>query len=66
MTTLEGYMRLFHSEYQLGPISTPLFNETINHFKRVTKDQQEVQWAFYSAHDTTIQNILARMGLASV
>ena len=59
-------MRLFHTEEQLRPISTPFFNQTITHIKRVTKDQEGVQWVFYSAHDTTIQTILARMGLASV
>ena len=32
----------------------------------MTKDQGGVQWAFYSAHDTTVGNFLARLNLTNV
>jgi hypothetical protein len=32
----------------------------------VTADQSGVQWAFYSAHDTTVGNFLARLNLTNV
>ena len=66
MYTLLANMRFFYNEQQLRATATGYFNETVNHFKRVTKNQDGVQWSFYSAHDVTLQNYLARMGLSSV
>ncbi len=63
---LQGYIRYFHNEQQLRAVSTGIFNGTINHIKRVSAQKEGVQWAVYSAHDTTIQSILARIGLTSV
>jgi hypothetical protein len=63
---LEVYLNLFFTEEQLSMTATGYFNETVNHFKRVTASQEGVQWAFYSAHDTTVANYLARLGLTSV
>jgi hypothetical protein len=63
---METYISLFYTEEQLKIVSTGYFNETVNQFKRVTANQEGVQWAFYSAHDTTVANFLARLGLTSV
>ena len=57
---------MFYTETQLRATSTGYFNETVNQFKRVTASQDGVQWAFYSAHDTTVMNFIARLGLTSV
>ena len=65
MVSLETYFTLFYQEKQAAVTSTGYFNETYNHFKRVTKDQSGVQWAFYSAHDSTIVNYLARLNLSN-
>ena len=37
----------------------------MHNFKKVTKDHSGVQWAFYSAHDTSIMNFISRLGLTS-
>ena len=57
---------MFYTETQLRATSTGYFNETVNQFKRVTASQDGVQWAFYSAHDTTVMNFITRLGLTSV
>jgi hypothetical protein len=66
MFVLDMYMKLYYQEQQLTSTSTGYFNETYYHFKRITKDTSGVQWAFYSAHDTTVGNFLARMNLTNV
>lgn len=38
----------------------------MNHFRRVINNQDGVQWAFYSAHDTTVGNFLAALNLTNV
>jgi hypothetical protein len=60
------YINLFFTEEQLKITATGYFNATVNHFKRVVANQEGVQWALYSAHDTTVGNYLARLGLTSV
>ena len=62
---LDAYIKMFYTEQQLSATATGYFNETVNNFKKVVKDQTGVQWAFYSAHDTTIMNFLSRLGLAN-
>lgn len=57
---------MFYSEKQKRAVTTGYFNTTVNNFKKVTKDQNGVQWAFYSAHDTTVMAFLSRLGLTSV
>jgi hypothetical protein len=63
---LDMYMKLYYQEQQLAVTATGFFNETYKHFKRITADQSGVQWAFYSAHDTTVGNFLARLNLTNV
>lgn len=46
-------------------IATGYFNDTVNHFKRVTASQEGVQWAFYSAHDTNVLSYISKMGMAN-
>jgi hypothetical protein len=62
---IDLFIKLFYTEQQLATTATGYFNETYNHFKRVQSDQSGVQWAFYSAHDTTVANFLARMNLTN-
>lgn len=62
---LDMYLKMYLTEQQLAATATGYFNETYNHFKRVTADQTGVQWAFYSAHDTTVGNFLARLNLTN-
>jgi hypothetical protein len=62
---ISPYLNSFFTEQQLSATATGYFNETYNHFKRVVADQSGVQWAFYSAHDTTVGNFLARLNLTS-
>jgi hypothetical protein len=65
MYNMQMYSDLFNQEKQLAVTSTGYFNETYKHFKRVTADQSGVQWAFYSAHDTTVGNFIARLNLTN-
>ena len=58
-------IKYFYTEEQLATTATGYFNETANNFNQVVKDQTGVQWAIYSAHDTTIANYLARLNLTS-
>ena len=63
--TMEGYIKLFYNEDQLRATATGYFNETVHNFKKVIKDPSGVQWAFYSAHDTSVMNFISRLGLTS-
>lgn len=63
---LDMYFKMYYTEKQLRVTATGYFNETYNHFKRVTADQGGVQWAIYSAHDTTVGNFIARLNLTNV
>lgn len=62
---MDLYMKMFNTEQQLATTATGYFNETYHNFKRVTADQSGVQWAFYSAHDTTVGNFMARLNLTN-
>ena len=63
MSTYE-YIKLFFTEEQISATTTGFFNDTVNNIKRVVADQSGIQWAFYSAHDTTVGAFLARLGMA--
>lgn len=65
INVLESYMIDYYTEKQLRTTATGFFNETVNHFKRVTKNQDGVQWSIYSAHDSNILHFLSRLGLAN-
>lgn len=65
ISTIANYVAWFYGENQLRAITTGYFNETVNNFKKVTSSKEGVQWAFYSAHDTTVMAFISRMGLAS-
>ena len=62
---IEGYAKLFYNEEQLRATATGFFNHTVSNIKAVTRDKTGVQWVFYSAHDTTVMNMLSRMNMAS-
>lgn len=63
---LDMYISFYYQEKQIKISASGYFEETNRHFKRVTKDQSGVQWAFYSAHDGTVGNYLAALGMTSV
>lgn len=62
---MDMYIKYFYNEDQLATTSTGYFNETSFNFKKVIADQQGVQMALYSAHDTTVGNYLARLNLTN-
>lgn len=62
---IDLFIKYFYTEQQLATTATGYFNETYNHFKRIQADHSGVQWAFYSAHDTTIGNFIARLNLTN-
>lgn len=63
---LDFNIKYYYTEQQLSATTTGYFNETYHHFKRIQTDQSGVQWAFYSAHDTTIGSLIARLNLTNV
>lgn len=63
---LQANIKKFYTDQQLRTTATPYFNETVNHFKRVSQSQEGVQWVFHSAHDLNLQSYLAKMGFTSL
>ena len=57
---------MFYTKKQLAATSTGYFNQTTLDFRRIEQSHEGVQWAFYSAHDTTLGNFLARLNLTNV
>ena len=66
ISTLSMYMRYYYQKDQLRATATGYFNETKHNFMRITKSREGVQWAFYSAHDTSVMNYITQMGLTNV
>lgn len=62
---LDTYIKFYYHEEQIATTATGYFNETYFNFKKVSADQSGVQFALYSAHDTTVANYLARLNLTN-
>lgn len=62
--TLDLYINLFFTDLQLRTTSSGFFEATLNNIHRAIKSK-DVQWVIYSAHDTTVANMLAAMNLTN-
>ena len=62
---LDLYINLFYTNQQLKTTSSRFFEHTIQNMKRAIK-RKDVQWVIYSAHDTTVANMLAAMNMTNV
>lgn len=63
--TMDLYINLFYTEMQRRTTSSGFFNQTIFNIKRAIRSK-DVQWVIYSAHDTTVGNMLAAMNMTNV
>ena len=64
--TLEMYITLYSTPKQISATSTGFFNETVHNMRKKIADKDEVSWNIYSAHDTTVGNMLAALNLTNV
>jgi hypothetical protein len=55
---------LFYNELQIRTTSSGFFEATIANIDRAIK-KRDVQWVIYSAHDTTVGNMLAAMNMTN-
>ena len=60
------YIDLFSNPKQIKATATGFFNQTVNNMKSIIKDIRGVQWNIYSAHDTTVGNMLAALNLTNI
>lgn len=58
------YINLFFTEKQRRVTSSGFFKNTIQNIKNYKKNR-DVQWVVYSAHDTTVGNMLAAMNMTN-
>ena len=63
--TLDLYINLFYTDMQRKTTASGFFKNTIANIKRA-KELRDVQWVIYSAHDTTVGNMLAAMNMTNV
>ena len=59
------YINLFYTDIQRRTTASGFFNQTIQNINRA-KNLKDVQWVIYSAHDTTVGNMLAAMNMTNV
>jgi len=64
--TLDLYINLFYTQVQRRSTATGFFNATVNNMKKIIKNIDNPQWIIYSAHDTTVGNMLAALNLTNV
>jgi len=60
------YINLYANPKQISATSTGFFNETVNNIKKIISNKEATQWNIYSAHDTTVGNMLAALNLTNV
>lgn len=60
------YINLYANPKQIRATATGFFNQTVLNMKSILSNSEAVQWNIYSAHDTTVGNMLAALNLASV
>lgn len=65
MYTLDLYINLFYNPLQIRTTSSNFFKHTLHNMDRAAKNK-DVQWIIYSAHDTTVANMLAGMNMTNV
>lgn len=64
MYILDLFINLFYSEKQIKTTSSGFFQATINNIKKAIVDKK-TQWVIYSAHDTTVGNMLAALNFTN-
>ena len=62
---LEMYITLYSNPKQIRATATGFFNETIHNIRKSILNKNEVRWNIYSAHDTTVGNMLAALNLTN-
>ena len=62
---MDLYINLFYSEKQIRTTSSNFLKHTVHNMNRALH-HRDVQWIIYSAHDTTVANILAALNLTNV
>lgn len=65
MYVLDLYVNLFFTELQINATATPFLNQTIQNMRNIVRDKNRERLIIYSAHDTTVGNILAALRLTS-
>jgi hypothetical protein len=63
--TLDMYITLYSNQRQIKATATGFMNETVNNIKKAIQSKDGVQWNIYSAHDTTVGNVLAALNFAN-
>ena len=63
--TVQMYISLYSDQKQIRATATGFFNETIHNIKKRIMNKDEVRWNMYSAHDTTVGNMLAALNLTN-
>lgn len=58
-------MNLFYQEVQINATITPFLNQTLNNMRNILKNPDKERLIIYSAHDTTVANVLAALRLTS-
>lgn len=58
-------MSLFYTKQQIRTTATPFFNATVNNIRNIIDNPDGVQWVIYSAHDTTVGNMLAALNFTN-
>lgn len=57
-------INLFYTKKQVRPAASGFFGATIANIKRAVA-KKDVQWVVYSAHDTTVLNMIAAMNMTN-
>lgn len=60
------YINLYSNQKQIRATATGFFNQSVRNIKKIISNKEEVQWNIYSAHDTTVGNMLAALNLTNV
>ena len=60
------YIGLYSNQKQIRATATGFFNQSVRNIKKIISNKEEVQWNTYSAHDTTVGNMLAALNLTNV
>jgi hypothetical protein len=62
---LDIFINLFYTENQIRTTSYGFFKATLGNINRALTIK-DVQWVIYSAHDSTVNNILAALNMTNV
>lgn len=63
---LDLFINLFYTETQIRTTANGFFEATLRNINNAIKNRNGTQWVIYSAHDTTVGNMLAALNLTNV